>query len=346
VSNHPELDPWQVSPLAFPGHNAPYVDKLRFLTRFAILAPSSHNSQPWIFRMREHWLELHADRSRALPVIDPHDRELTISCAAALFHLRIAARHYGYEPEVALLPDPAHHDLLARFALGKRQSATHEENTLFGAITRRHTNRFPFERREIDRVLIDKMISMASEGQASLAAFTKRSDRHALAQLAADGDKLQFADKRFRRELASWIHANRDHSRDGMPGYAHGFSDLISIAEPFVIRTFDVGKGVAAKDQDMAEHSPLLAVLSTPGDTPRDWLHAGEVLARLLLFATADGLVASFLDQPIEVETLRPRLASLIPGRGNPQVVLRLGYPTREVKATPRRDVHEAFRNG
>ena len=40
---------------------------LRFLVNYAILAPSSHNTQPWLFRIGEQSLELIADRTRALP---------------------------------------------------------------------------------------------------------------------------------------------------------------------------------------------------------------------------------------------------------------------------------------
>src|SRR3712207_9128811 len=66
--------------------------------------------------------------------------------------------------------------------------------------------------------------------------------KHAIAELIAEGDRIQLADKRFRRELASWVHPNRTKSRDGIPGYAFGFGDLMSLARPFAIRTFDTGK--------------------------------------------------------------------------------------------------------
>ncbi len=49
-------------------------------------------------------VELFADRTRALPIIDPDDRELMISCGAALFHLLIAIWHFGYAGAVATLP--------------------------------------------------------------------------------------------------------------------------------------------------------------------------------------------------------------------------------------------------
>jgi hypothetical protein len=37
-------------------------------------------------------VELFADRTRALSVVDPDDRELTMSCGAALSQLRLAIR--------------------------------------------------------------------------------------------------------------------------------------------------------------------------------------------------------------------------------------------------------------
>ena len=57
---------------------------LRSLVEYAALAPSGHNTQPWRFRLRGGGAELLADRTRALPVVDPDDRELVISCGAAL----------------------------------------------------------------------------------------------------------------------------------------------------------------------------------------------------------------------------------------------------------------------
>lgn len=339
----PETEPWSISALSFPGHEAPLSERLRFLIGYAILAPSGHNAQPWVFRVNGERLSLHADRSRALPVVDPHDRELTISCGAALYNLKIAARHFGYWPAIEIAPDPEHPDLLARFALGERKTATHEENTLFAAIPRRHTCRLPFERAPVDKKVVDQLVLAAHSEGAWLHVVRDRKERHAVAELVADGDRIQFADKRYRRELAAWVHSNRSHSHDGMPGRVHGMGDLMSLLAPFVIRAFDLGKSTAARDEDLADHAPSLLVLGTPEDEPRDWLRAGQALQHVLLRATAGGLSASFFDQPVEVETLRPRLGKLINRTGFPQLVLRLGYGPA-VAPTPRRCVAEIVR--
>ncbi|MGY1679964.1 hypothetical protein [Geodermatophilus sp. SYSU D01176] len=109
------------------------------LVEAAVLAPSSHNTQPWWFRVGEHTVELHADRTRALPVNDPFDRELTISCGAALMTLLVAARTRGLEPDVAVLPDPDDPDLLARIIVVPGAQPADEE--LAPAIPARHTHR-------------------------------------------------------------------------------------------------------------------------------------------------------------------------------------------------------------
>jgi hypothetical protein len=127
-----------------------------------------------------------------------------------------------------------------------------------------------------------------------------------------------------------------------MPGYAFGFGDLMSLAGPLKIRTFDWGNGQAARDQQLAQGSPVLPVSGTDGDSPTGWLAAGQALSHVLLRARAEGVWASFLNQPIEVPELRPRLSALLDQPGFPQLLMRLGYGP-EVQATPRRRVDEVL---
>jgi nitroreductase len=101
--------------------------RLHALVALAIRAPSSHNTQPWRFRIDGDAIELHADRSRALPIVDPHDRALVISCGAALGVLRAAIRAEGFIGEIARLPDRREPDLLARVRLGAPHEPTAAE---------------------------------------------------------------------------------------------------------------------------------------------------------------------------------------------------------------------------
>src|SRR5439155_4257763 len=89
----------------------------------------------------------------------------------------------------------------------------------------------------------------------------------------------------------------------------------------------DFAGGVRRRMASAARPEPHLAVgvLTTGTDEPADWLRTGQGLMRLLLAATAHGLAASFLNQPLENSGLRAQVRSELALPGAPQVVVRLG---------------------
>ncbi len=317
-------------------------ERLRNAIQSATLAPSSHNTQPWMFRISEGGVELIADKRRACPVVDPDNRELYISCGAALYHLRLAMKADGLATLVKILPTRDNPDLVARVLVAGTHIPSSDERTLFNAIPKRRTNRFPFENREVDPELQVEWINDVRSEHARIHFLQTSQQKHAAADLVSEGDRLQASDPDFRRELAQWVHSNNSSRRDGLPGYTHGVSDFASNFDSFVVRTFDWGDGQAAKDRQLAEGSPLLAVIATNTDTVADWIACGQALAKMLLRAASWSVDASFLNQAIEVETLRKRLANLTDNEGVPQLLLRLGYG-KEVKPTPRRPLSEVI---
>ena len=58
---------WDINEQEFP-RDAPLAAKAWFALRYAALAPSSHNAQPWRFTVNDDTIELLADRTRSLPV--------------------------------------------------------------------------------------------------------------------------------------------------------------------------------------------------------------------------------------------------------------------------------------
>ena len=315
---------------------------LRALVELAILAPSSHNTQPWLFRIGDGSVEVHADRSRTTPVVDPDNRELIISCGAAIGFLRLAMRASGFEGVVERTASSGTSDLLAIVRPGAPRSLMVEDAALIEAMTARRTNRRAFEPRPVPRELLALLAESVRQEGAWMRVVTDEREKHAIADLVAEGDRRQADDPAFRRELAEWIRSNHSRAGDGIPGYSQGVGDLASLAGPWIIRTFDWGNGRAACDRQLAEGSPALVVLGTDDDTPEAWVRAGEALARMLLLATLHGLSASFLNQPIEIAELRQRLTYTLGLVGPPQLLLRLGYGP-EVPPTPRRDLEDVL---
>jgi hypothetical protein len=308
--------------------------KLHRMIARASRAPSSHNSQPWLFRPTDAGIDLLADRTRALPVTDPEDRELTISCGCALFGLRVAAAAEGLGAHVTPLPDGPGEERLAHLAFNG--PAEPDLRDLASVIDMRQTWRKTFTDKDIAQDTLTALQEAATQQGAWLASLQNDDTREAAARLVAEGDAAQWADPRWRRELAQWMHPRRAGDGLALPGLA------VPIAR-MVIRRFDLGDGVAARDADLASHSPLLAVLGTEGDTPDDWLATGQALHHMLLLGAKSGLAASYLNQPIEVVHLRPRLQALAGHPGYPQILLRMGYAAMDDAPSPRRAVEEVL---
>ena len=295
----------------------------------AIRAPSSHNTQPWLLALEPGVIELRADRTRALPVNDPDDRELTMSCGAALFNLRVAAWHAGATPAIELLPGPGDPDLLAIVHLHGGGRPPADTARLYDAIEQRHTHRDGFVDRALPVGLPDELRAHA-HAQGTWLELVDDDRRKRLAELIAEGDRMQWANRHWRRELATWLHPRRTGDGLVMP-------ELIAPLAHAAVATLDVGMPTAAHDRERAQHAPALFVLDTHGDRPRDWLLAGMALEHVLLHAAARGLQAAFLNQPIQVDELRIHVAALLDRPCFPQIIARLGHPARPAHPTPRR---------
>jgi hypothetical protein len=331
------LEVWQTAVGEFPlGGSAE--EMLRGLIQYGIMAPSSHNSQPWRFRLRHDVLELRIDPRGLLPVSDPAGREVRISCGCVIGNMEIAARHYGVQLAVELIPDPVNRDLLARMRLGGSVEPSERDHQLFAALPHRHTVRRLYEATPLPLGLKAELQEEAAASGAWFEFVDDHRDRAELADLITKADRMQLLDPDFRRELAQWLRPSRGGAPDGMPGHAFGLNAMASSIAPLVVRTFDMGDGRAAYHQSLVAGSPALAVLGTPQDRQLSWLDAGRALARVLLLATHHGVRSSYLNQPIEVALLRNRVRGLLSSEGHPQLIIRLGYGP-EGRPTARRAV-------
>jgi hypothetical protein len=163
-------------------------------------------------------LLLCADRLRSLPIIDPFDRELVISCGAALFNLRVVFSHFRIPVEISTFPQPSDPDVLARLTFPRSSLVLADVGQLFQAIPDRVTNRQSFAEEALPEALIEDMRSAATMEGTEINMVPSSAQRERIASLVTEADLHQFKDPHFRRELANWIHPSR--AFDGMPAYS------------------------------------------------------------------------------------------------------------------------------
>ena len=320
-----------------PAQGTPVDEVLRWCVGVAVRAPSKHNAQPWWFEVADGAVEVHADGARSMPVSDPDGRELVIGCGAAVYTLRLALRCAGWEPITVTFPKGAAFSVVARVAPGHRKPPSVEELALLTSVPERHTDRGPLDASAMAADVPFLLQRAAEREGATLQLLASPGLRRTLADIVARADRAESTDPAFAAELRGWL---RDHpSRTGIPVEARGPGAAAAYRAAFVQRDFDV-TGAAHGDSEDGVDDPLPAVLWTDGDHPGDWLRAGQALQAVLLAATEAGVHASFLNQPLEIPSLRAALRQDLALPGFPQMVLRLGVGHAAVP-TPRRPVDD-----
>lgn len=341
-SSDPLKTPYEIEETDFPSFDT-LEEQYMFLLRYAALAPSSHNTQPWKCALTDAGIGVYADYTRRLPVADPGNRELLMSIGALLMNLRVAAARFGFECRIDYNYSGDSERPLAFVRLNQRaprERVAQHLVPLFHAITKRHTNRQPFLVTRIPHTVVAMLHSLAHTSQSGMFISTDGDVNNSVARLVAEADRTQRSDVEFRKELSEWVRPNWTKKRDGIPGAAFGVNGLASAIGPWATRRFDMGRAQAQKDMHLCAEAPLLAVIHSEDAIP-DLLETGELLERVWLAITQEGLYCSFFNMPIEVPELRLELKKTLGLAGWPQLLLRIGYSLTAPVATPRRPVEE-----
>ncbi|GAA1411938.1 Acg family FMN-binding oxidoreductase [Catellatospora coxensis] len=288
--------------------------------RTALAAPSIFNTQPWRWHAEPDQLRLYADRRRQLFTADPQGRLLTISCGAGLHHARTALAAAGLDAAVAELPDPADPDLLATIRIAGPHEPALAELQAFTAITRRHTDRRPFTTQPVTDAACRALIT-AGETQHAHVHLVRPEQVAVLALTAVRAGALQLSDPDYRAELADWTH-RPPWSGEGVTTD----TTVRAVPRKVPIRDYAPFGGQTMHPGRDTDAGARYLVLYTDDDTPIAWLHAGQALSAVLLTATVHGLGSAPISDVTEVPGTRDELRRLLPGLGQPQVCVRIGY--------------------
>jgi hypothetical protein len=339
-------DPWMLNPTDFPPEGTT-VEKLLFSLNYAVLAPSILNTQPWRFRVMDRAMEVFADWSRLLPITDPHGRQMTISCGAALLNIRVALRAFSCHVATDLLPDKNSPELLARVTVSGVEQPSESDQRLRDAIVSRRTNRGELLDRPLSPELLAALAAASSSEDTILEIATAPSAKDSVADLIVQAHENLLANPDYQREMGDWI---GDRIREVPPVTLSGASiagktptlptqrELRIPTAASATRMFSRNPEALARLSRHLTAAPIIALVATRDDTQRSWMAAGQGLQRALLEATANGASASFLNAPIEVPSLRPKLARIFGTESTPQLLLRFGYG-RELPPEPRRPI-------
>jgi hypothetical protein len=331
------------------------------LVRAAILAANPHNSQPWLFCVSQSRIDLFADPSRNLGAVDPYLRQMYVGLGCTLENLLLAAQANGYAYQLTLLPKASDSTHAARVDLLPSQVRVSD---LYDAIPQRHTNRAPYDTsRQVSAATLSAMRSLGNDlPNATIFWFTSDEARRRVGNLIVRATEAIIADKEQTGETAKWIRLSWQdvqRYRDGITLDAMGIpTSLRAIAKILPPSSPEQNDQIwlqTTRDKQVATAAAfgIIAIRDIHNKAQR--IQGGRLWQRMHLWATSQGLALQPLDQISERAERETSLGSepkfgkaLEELIGEPSwqalLLFRVGYPTLEALASPRRALADVLR--
>jgi len=297
--------------------------QLKELVHYATLAPSSHNTQCWKFRLEDRYIAILPDLSRRCPVVDPDDHHLYVSLGCAAENLSQAARAQGLSGQISF--DPSGNGAV-NITLDSSEVVV---TPLFDAIPTRQCTRNEYDSQPLTAEEL-KLLETAGAGDGvRVILLTKPSEIEMVLDYVIQGNTAQFKNPAFLKELISWIRFNDREAilkGDGLSGRTTGNPPIPRWLGNLLSKLLFRAQPENEKNTRYIRSSAGIAVFVSDVDDKAHWVEAGRCYERFALQATALGIRNAFVNQPVEEASLRPAFTRALGlESGRPDLVVRFG---------------------
>lgn len=295
----------------------------RELVRYATLAPSSHNTQCWKFRIEEKAISILPDLARRCPAVDPDDHHLFVSLGCAAENLMQAALANGLQGEASF--DMAAGDVL-KVALEPTKPVT---SLLFQVIPERQSTRADYDGTSLSMQELAILEKAGTGKGVRVILLTEKAAMEQILAYVVQANTAQMNDPAFVQELKAWIRFNRDdavQTGDGLFTGSTGNPSMPSWLGGLLFGMFFRPKSENDKYAKQVRSSAGIAVFVSEASDKAHWIEVGRCYERFALQSASMGIRNAFLNQPVEVAKLRPQFATYL-GVGDlrPDLVVRFG---------------------
>lgn len=304
-----------------------HVTLVRELVRYATLAPSSHNTQCWKFRVQQRSITIEADLSRRCPIVDPDDHHLFVSLGCATENLVQAALANGLRADARF--DPS-----GEGVVGVNLEATQAlSSPLYQAILERQCTRGDYDGKPLSNQNLRLLEQSGTGTGVRVLLLTDRAAMEKVLAYVIAGNTAQMKDPASLAELKTWIRFNDDEAAqtgDGLYSGASGNPTMPRWLGSRMMGLFFTPESENERYAKQVRNSAGIAVFVSDANDKAHWVEAGRCYERFALQATALGVRNAFLNQAVEAPSIRPQLASALGlGALRPDLVVRFGNGPR-----------------
>ena len=305
----------------------------RELVRHATLAPSSHNTQCWRFRIEERVIAILPDLTRRCPAVDPDDHHLFVSLGCAAENLIQSARANGFSGEPRF-------DAAASGITVALEPARPVVSPLFRAIPERQSTRSPFDGQPLTRDELQMLEEAGAGNGVRVVLLTGKPEMEKILEFVVEGNAAQMRDPAFVDELKAWIRFNRAEAVRTGDGLFSGATGSPTMPRWLGSRIFGMVFKEKTENDKYAKHlrsSSGVAVFVSEADDSAHWVEAGRCFERFALQSAVLGIRNAMINQPVEVAALRRRFAAHLGiGTGRTDLVVRFGRGPKMLRSLRR----------
>jgi nitroreductase len=318
---------------------------LEDVVAYGLLAPSSHNTQPWKFEIVNNAIHIIADYSRSLPYSDRYNREFFITLGCAWANCEIAAKYFGYEVKSEILPEDALENIVIRLTCVRRKKNGTSKDIIetFQAITQRRTNRFPHIDKKIPMEAIEQCVNHDIDTAIKVHVIDEIKKKTLVAEIAAGVADFVYQDPVFKKELQEWLRPVTTKQKDGIALFDAGVS--AGETEKIVKNIVNAdAKREAENDRKVIQSSTSLLIATSEEDTEEFWLRAGRVVEYCWLYLTHYDIAVAPMTGLIEHPQAHIDLMKIMHTKNRPLFFARIGYPQQSTHVSPRRPIEDVLK--
>lgn len=331
--------PWAIKKEDFP-NDGQLADKIKFALRYAILAPSTHNSQPWLFKIKIDSVEIFYDFNLKLPEADPLGRDLYISLGCMIENLSIAANYFGIFKDLKLVLTD---NRVAEVYFQDNGEPNKDLGYLVDAIPKRINVRGIFENKPLPEGIQSEIMTLKKDGRVRVDIVTNKGKIEKIASLTAQGLRLAYKRPSFRKEMSSWMFNNLSKTKKGLPGYSLRMPFLASFIIPTLVKFFDISWLLAKLNHKSMSSAPLICIFSSEKSDLSVWFEIGRLAQRCMLQLNSEGIKTSIFVASIEMSELYKEVQKTIDSNLVPQFIFCAGYMKHIQPHSPRQNLEKVL---
>jgi len=296
---------------------------------YASLAPSGHNSQPWLIKINSKldWV-VGSDANRFLKIVDDSNRETLLSLGAFVENLVQAAGVFGYAVETKVIAEDRFDSDVVKINLSKSKALD-----------------IPLQRM-VSRRTVKSHLQSKELRPSDVNAFSKSVDGHLfyfpsgtehanfMNKEAVENYIIQSENKKAIEELASWIRLKDAEAKKFRDGLTVDGMEITGLAGWYVRHFMDNkdvmtkafnDKGIQKTKEQVKEGAGWL-VITSDGNTVKDLIETGRRFQRMALTARDKMIGIHPMTQALEEKHGQKNIKENHEPHVIPQFMLRVGY--------------------